>query len=112
MPQVIRLSLPSISARSTEMTQQEKVAAALMRAGIANPASWTGSSSQVEDSTPGTRLESNSTISDPAIVPPTHYIKSPTLNRNTPSRIFGRNFLLIAGALLALASLFLFLRIH
>ncbi len=38
--QVIRLSPDSAPTRSADMTQQQKVAAALMRAGIANPAAW------------------------------------------------------------------------
>ncbi|GAC1432826.1 MAG: hypothetical protein NVS1B11_32790 [Terriglobales bacterium] len=37
---VIRLTDPNKSANSSNMTQQEKVAAALMKAGITNPAAW------------------------------------------------------------------------
>ncbi len=37
---VIRLSTLSASTASTEMSQQEKIAAAMMRAGITNPAAW------------------------------------------------------------------------
>jgi len=37
---VIRLSTTSAPAASTEMTQQEKIAAAMMKAGITNPAAW------------------------------------------------------------------------
>jgi hypothetical protein len=39
-PQVIRLSNSSGGIAATEMTQQQKIAAALVRAGISNPAAW------------------------------------------------------------------------
>jgi len=39
-PAVIRLSQPVGSVPATAMTQQQKIAAALSRAGISNPASW------------------------------------------------------------------------
>ena len=39
-PQVIRLSQGPGSANSSDMTQQQRVAAALMKAGISNPAAW------------------------------------------------------------------------
>jgi E3 Ubiquitin ligase len=39
-PQVIRLSGSTGSADSSSMTQQQKVAAALLKAGISNPAAW------------------------------------------------------------------------
>jgi hypothetical protein len=38
--QVIRLSPNNGSAKSTDMTQQQKIAAALVKAGISNPAAW------------------------------------------------------------------------
>ena len=38
--QVVRLSSESIPARSADMTQQQKIAAALLKAGISNPAAW------------------------------------------------------------------------
>ena len=40
-PEVIRLSEPVAPLPITAMTQQQKIAAALSKAGIANPASWT-----------------------------------------------------------------------
>src|SRR5581483_9270310 len=40
-PQVIRLSSPSLSAPAGEMTQQQKIAAALVKAGISSPGAWT-----------------------------------------------------------------------
>src|ERR1700745_2536794 len=58
MPQVIRLSLPPVATRSTEMSQQQKVAAALIRAGVANPLGWTESTPQAEDTT--SKLQSSS----------------------------------------------------
>jgi hypothetical protein len=39
-PQIIRLSPASAPSHSGEMTQQEKIAAAMMKAGITNPAAW------------------------------------------------------------------------
>ena len=39
-PEVIRLS-PAASLSASQMTQQQKIAAALVKAGIANPAAWT-----------------------------------------------------------------------
>jgi hypothetical protein len=38
--EVIRLSPASTSAKSSDMSQQQKIAAALMKAGISNPAAW------------------------------------------------------------------------
>ena len=38
--EVIRLSPESAPAKSSDMTQQQKVAAAMLRAGISNPAAW------------------------------------------------------------------------
>jgi E3 ubiquitin ligase len=40
-PEVIRLSEPGGAVPATAMTQQQKIAAALSRAGISNPISWT-----------------------------------------------------------------------
>lgn len=111
-PQVIRLSLPPVANRSVEMSQQERVAAALIRAGISSPASWTEASSPIADNTPSAKSESASEFRQGAIVPPRHYIKSssPKQFSNPPS--LGPNLLLVGGAILALASLFLFFRIH
>jgi hypothetical protein len=39
-PQVVYLSNQSSAVPATEMTQQQKIAAALMKAGISNPAAW------------------------------------------------------------------------
>jgi hypothetical protein len=109
-PQVIRLSLSPVAARSTEMSQQQKVAAALVRAGIPNPASWT-ESPHLEDATSTAKSESSSTISDPAVVPATRYLK-PSQQQNSATPGFLTKLLLISGALTALVSLYLFLRIR
>jgi hypothetical protein len=39
-PEVIRLSTASSSLKAADMTQQQKIAAALVKAGISNPAAW------------------------------------------------------------------------
>jgi hypothetical protein len=39
-PEIVHLSDGSASVPATEMTQQQKIAAALMKAGISNPAAW------------------------------------------------------------------------
>ena len=39
-PQVVQLSGDSCGVLAVEMTQQQKIAAALMKAGISNPAAW------------------------------------------------------------------------
>ena len=39
-PQVIQLSPDTAPTRSVDMTQQQKIAAALLKAGISNPAAW------------------------------------------------------------------------
>lgn len=44
-PELIRLSEPVGSVPAIAMTQQQKIAAALSKAGLANPVSWTGASS-------------------------------------------------------------------
>jgi hypothetical protein len=40
LTQVVRLSEPETAVPATAMTQQQKIAAALSKAGIANPAAW------------------------------------------------------------------------
>ncbi len=94
------------------MSQQQKVAAALLRAGIGHPAAWTDSGAPVEDTTPAARSESSSTFAQPNILPPTHYINSPQPKTNASSPVLRAKLLVIGGALLVVASLFLFLRIH
>ncbi|HEY4764815.1 MAG TPA: hypothetical protein VIH75_14145 [Candidatus Sulfotelmatobacter sp.] len=40
IPQLIRLSQESLPTKSSEMSQQQKIAAALLKAGISSPAAW------------------------------------------------------------------------
>ena len=110
-PQVIRLSLPSVSTPSTEMTQQEKVAAALMRAGIASLASWTDSSSVTPVDAPS-RYSSTAVAEPPAAPVAQRQIISSQPSAPKPRFNWGRKMLLLAGSLLALASAYLFWRIH
>lgn len=108
-PQLIRLSLPPIAARSTEMTQQQKVAAALLRAGIANPAAWIDSSAD--------RAEENSASTSTAIgESPATSASQTSAPQSQPENQLGlawrRKLLLSAGLSLALVSLYVFLRIR
>jgi hypothetical protein len=50
-PQIVRLSAGGDRFRALDMTQQQKVAAALTRAGISNPAAWTVSGASDADLT-------------------------------------------------------------
>jgi hypothetical protein len=94
------------------MSQQQKVAAALIRAGISQPTSWTDASPQVGGSKPAAKSNSASGFDDPAIVPPTHYIEPPQPKQNSSTPGFGPKLLLIGGSLLAVISLYLLLRIR
>src|SRR5207248_6681290 len=47
--QVVRLSAESVSVPVTEMTQQQKIAAALVRAGITNPMAWAAGGVATQD---------------------------------------------------------------
>jgi len=94
------------------MSQQQKVAAALVRAGISHPTSWTDASPQVGGSTPAAKSDSASGFHDPAIVPPTHYIEPPQPNQNSSTPGIGPKLLLIGGSLLAVIGLYLLLRIR
>jgi E3 Ubiquitin ligase len=68
---VIRLSpVTSVPAKTSEMTQQQKVAAALLKAGISNPAAWTAAGlpatagvQVITDPAPATTSSSNSETS-------------------------------------------------
>ncbi len=56
-PQVIQLSQGSGPSQATDMTQQQKVAAALVKAGISNPAAWSAAGVTSSDiSTPGVQV--------------------------------------------------------
>ena len=100
-PQLIRLSLPLVDTPSTEMSQQQKVAAALIKAGITNPAAWTDAP-QPEDAV-AAALPTESA---------THQITSGVPNQVSKTRTLKSKLLLTFGTLLALASLFLLLRLH
>ena len=93
--QIIRLTTNSGTIRSSEMSQQQKIAAALDRAGIATSATW---SNQAQLSEPTTEQQT------PAIAPD----QAPT---QTHSSILRKMFLL-GGSMLALISLIVFLTIR
>jgi len=61
-PQVIRLSPDSGPTKTAEMTQQQKVAAALVKAGISNPAAWSGA-----EVTEGEAVSGVQAITDPEV---------------------------------------------
>jgi hypothetical protein len=93
--QIIRLTTNPGSIKSSEMSQQQKIAAALDRAGIATSATW---SNQAQLSEPTTEQQT------PAIAPD----QAPT---QTHSSILRKMFLL-GGSMLALISLIVFLTIR
>ncbi len=108
VPQVIRLSLPPIATRSTEMSQQEKVAAALMRAGVVNPASWTAPSSETQIAAQST----STAIADHPARATSQHVLTPTPPMPQSRFNWRRKLLLVAGALLVFASAYLLLRMH
>jgi hypothetical protein len=113
MQQVVRLSLPSIPGRSTEMTQQEKVAAALVRAGIANPAGWTSSPPAVPSDN---KSVSSIAVEDLPAPPAKNVPPMPQSRAHAGLRWgqlrWGQSLLLFGGPLVALISLYLLLRIR
>lgn len=50
-PHVIRLSQTGSSVPAVQMTQQQKIAAALMKAGVANPSAWTAAGISIQQAT-------------------------------------------------------------
>lgn len=64
--QLIRLSPDSNLTKSSEMTQQQKVAAALLKAGISSPAAWTAAGVSAS----ATELPGIQVLSDPANAEP------------------------------------------
>src|SRR5215472_4272562 len=52
VPEIIRLSGGTSAVPAAEMTQQQKIAAALMRAGVNNSAGWTGTGGQAKPAQP------------------------------------------------------------
>jgi hypothetical protein len=93
--QIIRLTTNPAAARSSEMSQQQKIAAALERAGLATSASW---------SNPAPLSEPTTEQHPPAIAPDQAPVQ-------THSSILRKMFLL-GGSMLALISLIVFLTIR
>ena len=103
--QTIRLTTDPGPTRSSEMSQQQKIAAALDRAGISNSASW---SSPVQSCQPTTQQEvpaSRSTLASPVLPPDDSPIQ-------TTSSSLIRKLFLLGGSMLALISLIVFLTIR
>ena len=103
--QTIRLTTDPGPTRSSEMSQQQKIAAALGRAGISNSASW---SSPVHSCQPTTQQEvpaSRSPLTRPVLPPDASPIQ-------TNSSSFIRKLFLLGGSMLALISLIVFLTIR
>jgi hypothetical protein len=102
--EVIRLPQDSSPAKSTGMTQQQKIAAALQKAGIPNSVGW--ENPEVEE-------DGASSIQVAAAV--TAHAEDVTPKDGSNPKVansHGRNILMIsAGAALALLSLYLFLRL-
>jgi hypothetical protein len=94
-PQIIRLTTNPGAIKSSEMSQQEKIAAALDRAGIATSASW---------SNPAPLSEPTTEQQTPAIAPNPAPVKT---HSSTLQKMF-----LLGGSMLALISLIVFLTIR
>ena len=94
--QIIRLTTNPGATRSSEMNQQQKIAAAMDRAGIATSTSWTNPASFCQ---PTTEQET------PAIAPDQAPIQ-------THSSSLIRKMFLLGGSMLALISLIVFLTIR
>jgi hypothetical protein len=116
--EVIRLSTPVHEpSDATSMSQQGKIAAALLRAGIPNPASWSHTSERARVSIKVANTTTKGPASEPsaeAKVPPVRKgssepaalrVDSPTAAAKSPSRKLA--WMLWGGAVLALASLYL-----
>jgi hypothetical protein len=63
---VVRLSHDQGPTKATDMTQQQKVAAALMKAGVSNPAAWTAAGVTTSAPQAGPNSSSNGNASNPA----------------------------------------------
>jgi len=102
--QTIRLTTDPGPTRSSEMSQQQKIAAALGRAGISNSALWSSPASSQPISVQETPSRpSRATCSD--ISPPENPIQ-------THASSLIRKLLLLGGSMLALISLIVFLTIR
>lgn len=97
--EIIRLTTNSGPTRSSEMTQQQKIAAALDRAGIASSTTW---ATPAESCTEHVTSTSTSSAPTPALSPSTDPVQ-------TPSSSLARKLSLLLGSLLALISLIVFL---
>jgi hypothetical protein len=101
--QVIHLTNTPGPVRSSDMSQQQKIAAALGRAGISNSASWSRPESSppitVQETAPGSPASRSDT--SPADNP---------MQTHTSSLI--RKLLMLGGSMLALISLIVFLTIR
>jgi hypothetical protein len=93
--QIIHLTTNSGAVRSSEMSQQQKIAAALDRAGIANSATW---------SNPAPLSEPPTEQQTPAIAPDQAPVQT---HSSTLRKMF-----LLGGSMLALISLIVFLTIR
>ena len=93
--QIIRLTSNPGAIRSSEMSQQQKIAAALDRAGITTPASW---------SNPAPLSEPTTEQHSPAIAPDQAPVQT---HSSTLRKMF-----LLGGSMLALISLIVFLTIR
>jgi hypothetical protein len=102
--QIIRLTTNPGAIRSSEMSQQQKIAAALDRAGITASASWTNPASLSETATEQETFAAPSTPR-PAIAPEQAPIQ-------THSSSLIRKMFLLGGSMLALISLIVFLAIR
>jgi hypothetical protein len=102
--QIIHLTSTPGPVRSSDMSQQQKIAAALGRAGISNSASWSLAESSppitVQETAPGTSPATRSDAS-PADTP-----------TQTHSSSLIRKLLLLGGSMLALIGLIAFLTIR
>jgi predicted component of type VI protein secretion system len=102
--QIIRLTTNPGATRSSEMSQQQRIAAALDRAGIATSASWSNPAPLSEPATEQEPPAASSTPS-PAIAPEQAPIQ-------THSSSLIRKMFLLGGSMLALISLIVFLTIR
>jgi len=107
---VIRLSPDPGQLRSADMTQQQKIAAALHKAGISNSPSW----SNAEDSgsaNASSTVQVMTAPSQPAIENSSEVIRKAAPQKTNTGSPALKRFLLWAGAALALMSLLLLLRL-
>jgi hypothetical protein len=103
--QVIDLTTQPGPTRSAEMSQQEKIAAALGRAGMARLASWSSPASSCQPTTEWETLAAPSRATPPV----TSQDRDPI---HTQSSSLIRKLFLLGGSMLALVSLIVFLTIR